>query len=265
MKHFISGHEFYKLCKWSYCPRYPMNFDPNNVQTNDFVFLNLDLFSEFVEKLSQSSIANKLILFTHNSDAKFTLNHLNMLRPYVNHVYAINSNVQDPLVTAIPIGFVDSQYKPHDKFVLVANKNLEKTILCYMNFRIGTNVMKRQECYNTFVHESWVHNESNLPPEVFYDQLSRAKYVLSPEGTGIDCHRIYESIYLGAIPILKTSELDYFYCNLPVVIVKNWNEITHEFLETNYFDFKTKLDQWVKENPTWTDANFWVKSVHQGV
>ena len=89
--------------------------------------------------------------------------------------------------------------------------------------------------------------------------------MLSPEGTGIDCHRIYESIYLGAIPILKTSELDYFYCNLPVVIVKNWNEITHEFLETNYFDFKTKLDQWVKENPTWTDANFWVKSVHQGV
>ena len=47
-------------------------------------------------------------------------------------------------------------------------------------------------------------------------------HILSPEVTGIDCHRIYESIYLGSIPILKTSELDYFYEKLPVLIVKNF-------------------------------------------
>lgn len=255
---FISGHEFHKICKWSYCPRYPMKFEPSKIETNDFVFLNLDLFGEFVQKLSQSNITNKFILFTHNSDSKFTSNHLNAIKPYINHVYAINSNVQDPLVTAIPIGFVDSKHKPHDKFVLVSSKKLEKSILCYMNFRIHTNVIKRQECYNTFVDKSWVCNQSNISPEEFYEQLARSKYVLSPEGTGVDCHRIYESIYLGAIPILKTSVMDYFYCNLPVVIVKNWSEITQEFLESNYVELKTKLDKWVKENPTWTDAKFWV-------
>jgi hypothetical protein len=198
-------------------------------------------------------------LLTHNSDQKFTSQQLNHIKPYISHVYAINCGFQDPLVTPIPLGFVDSKYKPHNKFEEIANKKLEKTILCYMNFAINTNPVKRQECWNTFVNQDWVVQESNIPPEDFYTQVARSKYVLSPEGTGIDCHRIYESIYLGSIPVLKTSELDYFYQSLPVLIVENWSEITQEYLDTNYLNLKSKLDQWVKTNPTWTDAKFWVR------
>jgi hypothetical protein len=174
-------------------------------------------------------------------------------------VYAINCGIQDPMVTPIPLGFVDSKYKPHDKFDIIASKNLEKTILCYMNFAINTNPTKRQECWNKFVSQDWVIQESNIPPEDFYTQVARSKYVLSPEGTGIDCHRIYESIYLGSIPVLKTSELDYFYQSLPVLIVNSWDQITQEYLETNYLNLKSKLDQWVQTNSKWTDAKFWVR------
>lgn len=185
--------------------------------------------------------------------------HLNQLKPYVTHIYAINSGIQDQLVTPIPLGFVDSKYKPHYKFDEIKNKELEKSILCYMNFAINTNPLKRQECWNTFISEDWVCKESNIPPENFYSQIAKSKYVLSPEGTGIDCHRIYESIYLGAIPILKTSELDFFYQFLPVVIVNSWDEITQEYLETNYLTLKSKLDQWTIENSAWTNAKFWIR------
>ena len=258
-QNFISGHEFYKLAKWSVCPRYPIKFDPNLIQLNDIVFLNLDCFGQFIQILNQNPPQNKFILLTHNSDQKFTSQHLNQIKPYISHIYAINCGIQDPLISPIPLGFVDSKYKPHGKFEEIANKKLEKTIKCYMNFAINTNPIKRQECYNTFTNQDWITNESNIPPEEFYAQVSRSKYILSPEGTGIDCHRIYESIYLGSIPVLKTSELDYFYQSLPVLIVKSWTEITQEYLETNYLDLKSKLDQWVKINPTWTDAKFWVR------
>jgi len=256
---FISGYEFHKLCKWSVCPRYPIKFDHNLIQPNDFVFLNLDCFGQFIEILKQTPPANKFVLVTHNSDQQFIKQYLDIIKPYVSHIYAINCGFQDSLLTAIPLGFVDSKHKPHYKFKEIANKKLEKTIKCYMNFAINTNPVKRQECWNTFAAQDWVTNESNIPPEDFYTQVARSKYILSPEGTGIDCHRIYESIYLGSIPILKTSELDYFYEKLPVLIVKNWNEITQEYLDDNYLNLKTKLDQWILTNPTWTEAKFWIK------
>ena len=255
----ISGYEFYKICKWSFCPRYPINYNPNAIQLNDFLFLNLDYFEQFIHILTQCEPLNKFILLTHNSDQKFISQHLNKIKPYISHVYAINCGIQDQLVSPIPLGFVDSKYKPHKKFEEISNKKLEKTILCYMNFAINTNPIKRQECWNIFVDQDWVYKESNIPSEDFYSQIIKSKYVLSPEGTGIDCHRIYESIYFGSIPILKTSELDYFYKTLPVLIVETWEEITQNYLETSYLDLKTKLDLWIKTNPTWINPTFWIK------
>jgi hypothetical protein len=256
---FISGFEFHKICKWSICPRYQMNFKAKEIQTNDFVFLNLDCFAQFIQILFHSKPSNKFILVTHNSDQKFTTIHLNQIKPYVSHIYAINCEIKDPLVSPIPLGFVDSKYKPHNKFIEIKNKELEKSILCYMNFAINTNPSKRQECWNTFINQDWVCKESNIPPEDFYNQVAKSKYVLSPEGTGIDCHRIYESIYLGSIPILKTSELDYFYKDLPVIIVNNWNQITQKYLKTNYLKLKIKLDEWKNANPTWINPSFWLR------
>jgi hypothetical protein len=255
----ISGYEFHKICKWSLCPRYQFVFEPNAIQLNDFLFLNLDYFEQFILILNQSKPLKKFILITHNSDQTFTSQHLNQIKSYISHVYAINSSIQDHLVTPIPLGFVDSTYKPHNNFELIANKKLEKTILCYMNFAINTNPKKREECYNIFVDQNWLCKESKILPEDFYNQVARSKYVLSPEGTGIDCHRIYESIYLSSIPVLKTSELDYFYEKLPVLIVNDWNEITKIYLDDKYLYLKTKLDQWIKTNSKWTEATFWIK------
>jgi len=99
-----------------------------------------------------------------------------------------------------------------------------------------------------------------ISPDEFYIQIAKSKYVLSPEGTGIDCHRIYESIFFNTIPILKTSELDYFYESLPVLIIKNWDEINQDYLELNYFDLKIKLEQWLNTNPNWMKAEYWIKN-----
>jgi len=256
---FISGYEFHKLSKWSFCPRYPINFEPMQIQHNDIVFLNLDNFQQLIKILQQNPPINKFILITHNSDQLFSRNHFSQIKNYISHIYAINCEFQDTLITPIPLGFIDDKYKPHYKFEQVLSNNFNKNIFIYMNFTINTNPIKRQECWNTFINKDWVTKESEVSPEDFYLQVAKSKYVLSPEGTGIDCHRIYESIYLEAIPILKTSELDYFYEKLPVLIVKNWNEITKEFLDDNYLNLKYNLDQWILKNSNWLEAKFWLK------
>ena len=60
---------------------------------------------------------------------------------------------------------------------------------------------------------------------------TRYAFVASPHGNGLDCHRTWESLVLGNIPIVRRSSLDPLYDGLPVVIVDDWREITRPNLE----------------------------------
>lgn len=62
-------------------------------------------------------------------------------------------------------------------------------------------------------------------------EKTRYAFVVSPRGHGLDCHRTWESLLLGNIPIVKRSPLDSLYDGLPVVIVGEWDEITARSLE----------------------------------
>jgi hypothetical protein len=76
--------------------------------------------------------------------------------------------------------------------------------------------------------------------------------VASPRGNGEDCHRTWEALVLGCIPIVKSSPLDPLYDDLPVLIVKDWKDITEDMLKNTIElfskqDFKMEkltLDYW---------------------
>lgn len=53
---------------------------------------------------------------------------------------------------------------------------------------------------------------------------AKHRFIVSPHGGGLDCHRTWEALLLGSIPVVKTSSLDALYKDLPVVVVNDWNE-----------------------------------------
>ena len=63
-----------------------------------------------------------------------------------------------------------------------------------------------------------------------YHRHGRYRFHLSPPGNGMDCHRTWEAIYLGVVPILLTSPLDRLFASLPVMIVQRWEDVTMEAL-----------------------------------
>lgn len=80
------------------------------------------------------------------------------------------------------------------------------------------------------------------------------QFVVSPQGGGVDCHRTWEALCLGCIPIVKTSFLDPLFAGLPVLIVKSWDSVTPTLLKecTTLFhpqtDYpKLRLSYWVQE------------------
>lgn len=259
MSYLISGYEFYKISDWNFCNRYPFNFDYSKIKEKDKVFLNLDFYENFKKELLRHKPTKKFFLISHNSDLTFTKYHLEGIKDYILKIYPINCNFSDDKISKIPIGFVDDKYKPHTSLKNISELSVEKNILLYMNFKINTNIKERQACYDYFKNNDFITIESNLHYEEFYKQIKKSKYVLSPDGTGFDCHRIYESLLLDAIPVIKKNSLSDLYENLPVVIVENWNKITKEYLEQNYSFYLEKLKEWKKENPDWFKAKYWIR------
>jgi hypothetical protein len=58
------------------------------------------------------------------------------------------------------------------------------------------------------------------------------RFVLSPAGTGLDCHRTWEALCLGCIPIVRTSPLDGLWEGLDVWIVNSWSEVNADSMAT---------------------------------
>jgi hypothetical protein len=268
---YISGLAFHTVSKWSFCPRYPQRLEPENFEFNDLVFLNLDKFGDFINILRGRTLRNKFILITHNSDRSFTNEHWKIIEAVVTRVYVINNRCDNPNVVTIPIGFRD---EPINTIPIIKekigsfvnspdNKMYNKKQLVYMNFVIATNHAERSFCYHTLEQNSWVTKENNVSINTFYESLIDSKYVISPEGTGIDCHRIYESLYFNAVPIIKRTNsvvMNTFYEKLPVLMVNNWGDITEEFLENNYNVCYYRLIQWKADNPEWLFPIFWISN-----
>jgi hypothetical protein len=64
----------------------------------------------------------------------------------------------------------------------------------------------------------------------FISGIRNAKFVFSPAGNGIDCHRTWESLIFGAIPIVQSSPINELFAELPVLIVRDWRVVTEESL-----------------------------------
>lgn len=256
----ISGINYNKFCNWHVCPRYEQKFDLN-LEDGDFLFLNLDIFEQFLNFITVNKPKNRFNLVTQNSDRNFTNEMFNMISPFIHKLFAINATFQSEKLVKIPIGFNDAAINH------IVNVNVEsnKDKLIYSNFKICHHP-ERQKCFDYFVQFEWVdfymdgmNNVRQLPFEDFYNTLKEYKYCISPRGAGIDTHRIYECIYFGVIPIVMRNELSDLYENLPVLLVDDWSEIKKDYLEKNYNTLKNNLTNWVEMNPNWYKTEFWLK------
>lgn len=235
----ISGKAFSEKCKWVIDPRYQdrKQFDPIQAKRGDWVFVNGDYINTLFNRLLLTS--KRFIFVIHNTDQPFTYQKLQKLKPYSIHIYAINTTTIDPILTTIPLGFVDKQLN----FLSTFKPSFEeRPYEIYMNFTMVTNMDKRNECYLIFKDSDKVTKKQNCSIEEYYNDLCKSKYVLCPEGTGIDTHRVYESILCGAIPVVLRNSLSHMYEKLPVCILDKW---TDEFYEHNIRNFLLKPENFL--------------------
>ena len=130
---------------------------------------------------------------------------------------------------------------------------------CYSNFHFVTYSEfgnPRKDAIDK-IPADLVYYEPNLVPrKETWTKNSQYAFTLSPMGHGMDCHRTWEALMLGSIVIVKKSQLDSLYEDLPVLIVNDWSDINEELLQNTILEFKDK-----KFNYDKLTSKYWVDKI----
>lgn len=119
-----------------------------------------------------------------------------------------------------------------------------QTLLCC--FISGTDERRRKYGLNRRKIEYELHKKGiyNLPfvrKATYWNALLDHKFIISPEGNGIDCHRHYEALMAGCIPIVEENpKIREKYAGCPILYTKNYSEIRESSLLKTYEEM---LDQ----------------------
>lgn len=102
-----------------------------------------------------------------------------------------------------------------------------------MNFNVNTN-RERINWYNYFKDKSYVYTEMKSNGNNFLNYINnvkKSKFVLSPIGNGIDCHRNWECLMVGSIPIIMRNNFtNNIYSDMPVLLIDNINNVNENML-----------------------------------
>jgi hypothetical protein len=258
---FISGDTFRALAN-HFIDETNHPFNPHDVKQGDIIFVRG--YSEFLDQFLKClpDIKQKFILLTHNMDQSmpgsyaFLLDDNRVIAWFTQNKGAINH----PKLFALPIGIANAYWKHGDAAVLSralkTTRNAPKKNLLYVNFSKHTNIKTRNNVLQYFRNQSFCTFSSPKPWDEYLNDLSCSKFVLSPPGNGLDCHRTWEALLMGSIPVMISTSIDCLFGDLPVIIVQDWNQVTHKFLEKKYKEMKDKTYHFEK-----LYADYWLDQI----
>jgi hypothetical protein len=178
------------------------------------------------------------IIISGHSDYSISDETYNYYKP--TYWFTINKITNN--VFSIPLGITnycnDSEihkiYGDLDSMIEVMNETKNDKNLVFMNFNISTYPTERQHVYNLFCDKLWVSKTEIVNTiegrKKFLREIRNHTFVLCPRGNGIDTHRLWETLYMGSIPIIKRNIAYEDFYDLPICLVNEWEEINQEFL-----------------------------------
>lgn len=193
---------------------------------------------------------NNFILISGNSDEDIIEEKYKNLadNPKIIKWYTQNLCFKHNKIEPFTIGLANERWLHgySQDFINIYKQNNKKINEVYFNFNINTHY-SRIECYNKLIN---IYNflEFTNPIENF-KRLSSYKFCICPRGNGIDTHRLAECWYLKVVPIILENDYVNIIKNnisLPIIILKDWNELKN--MKLNYNDYNFNYDKYIDFN-----------------
>jgi len=247
MVDFIVGEKFYNVSDFIYSSdkveygnedynKLNNTFNIDKLKNINIVYLHTMYKNQFFKLIE--NIDKKFIIITHNSDINIDFDNSpkNVIKWFSQNV-----NCKSDKLESLPIGLENTRWFSHlrkkEKMIQKLNEKKNIKSLLYINHNPQTYPKERLEPYKIFQKKPWVSLEVGSNGQRFdnyLDNIYNHKFTLSPRGNGIDTHRKWEALYLNTIPIEKRNINNTFYEDLPICFVDEWEDITEDFLNSEY-------------------------------
>lgn len=253
----ISGEKFQQLAEISICSKIDCiienqlrsmkqnlvtidELQPENIKNYNKIFVYTHHLPDFFNKYFEHLNSN-IILITHNSDHCVNETFLKYLEcDKISKWFCQNKHIEHPKLYSLPIGIANSQWAHGDQEMIksIRNTHTLKSNLVFKNFDKATNVLERSIC-DDITNKNGIPMSPRVTNKEYLSNIACSMFVISPPGNGIDCHRIWECLYLRTIPVtLNHTALNQFK-HLPILFVDNWEEVTVEFLQLKVSYYNT--------------------------
>jgi hypothetical protein len=257
---YLSGDTFRKLADHLFDST--TQLDPSTVKEKGVVFVQADMLDEFFQ-IIHPKIKKHYVLISHNSDPNIDSDYFSFVDEKIIHWFAQSLIDLQPRVTPIPLGLENFHFHNHgviSRFDYWRQHLPEKRSRILVSFGIETNPQERQPAFDALKDHPLA--ETLYPPLItpkYIEKLVAYKFVASPPGNSLDCHRTWEAMYLKVIPIVKKSPMTEYFksLDLPMFLVEDWQELYNlkeSDLDSIYQSLEAKFDNSYLWMPGWQDA-----------
>lgn len=144
--------------------------------------------------------------------------------------YMVNPLVTHPSIHPIPFGLAEGSRKAVETTLRV----IDKQKLLYVNWQNNTWERAELKEYLRGLRQDWITIvDEPVSQRQYLMDLAEHKFVLCPNGNGVDCYRTWEAIGVGSIPIVEPSPATSAFIQqyrLPIMVCPDFKGITKDVL-----------------------------------
>jgi len=211
--------EYYK--GWGVTVAHNKSIGLKEVNQYDSVFVNADLIEQYLDILTNIKVPYHLI--SGNADRIIPAETIQkVLQTKIVTWTGHNFSKIDDRFLQIPMGFTElGDQRPNSFTEYVELPEMKIIPLVVTPFSVTHNS-------RTDLYELSGKGILNLTDKISYQEfltiLGLSKYSACPRGNALDSHRFVESILMGSVPIVLTSDLDPVYKEMGGIIIQDWEE-----------------------------------------
>jgi hypothetical protein len=260
-EHFISAEQLMRACDqvWSADSNANIQLERQQPRAASSVYCKVDHLVGLFDTLRKGR--NRVVLVSSESDRPITREFLHRCPRQIAHWFSTNIDTDDERLSSLPLGLANSYCKITPKASLIAEKSRAftgRSNWLYVNFRISSNPPVREPLLRhlrAIGSADWLTiQEAGLSLEDYLSEMTSHRFVLCPPGNGIDTHRLWEALYGRTIPVAIDTPPMSAFRDLPILFVKDFRKLTHDFLAGEYERMKVSAWNWPKLFlPWWRD------------
>lgn len=213
-------------------------WSPDDVKAGDVISVRGPGVSQQFWRLKHPKIRVRYIVLvsTEAEDVTPGVYHVMAADDRVGVFYTMNHDEQhagqNPKFQPVPIGqlwktrgrVLLPQHRAAPPWAASGRKNV---VLWMLTARSG----ERQSALSALKANLGVMLQQRAHGDAF-QAYKEVKFVASPFGAGPDCHRTWEVLAMGAVPIVRDhAGLRPLFVGQPVIVVKEWSDVTKELLK----------------------------------